>query len=426
MNKKDTKLTVVMPSYNRGDYIEQAIQSVLMQKVSFKYELIIADDCSQDQTLSIVREYAHKYGDKITVMESSQNQGLLANCIRVYKNMKTDYFCVLDADDYWIDDCFLQKAYDFLENNKEYVMYGGNTKIQKNDMLLEKPYHENCKTEMSVKSIYEALHTKKKYITNTSETIFRNVIFSRGVPVYMEKAVGGLDEASYRGDTDRYMMHLQYGFAKFVNEIYGVYRQHERGIWSSATEFHRKMLLARAYFDYSKLYFPICQEDFRKCSCESMIMATAELMHAVMTGENFSIEEQDIKNYTFLFNEYIFNSNKTQMHYDLIDIIRNVDKKKIYIWGTGSAAKRLVEKYIGYDKVENFVDNDKKRWGDYIEEIKVISPEDLKKSYEQKYVLIASSYYDEILSQIKEDDICYIDDIVNLYELDFKYSLLFR
>ena len=41
--------------------------------------------------------------------------------------MKTDYFCVLDPDDYWIDKEFLQKAISFLEENPDFVCYSGNT-----------------------------------------------------------------------------------------------------------------------------------------------------------------------------------------------------------------------------------------------------------------------------------------------------------
>lgn len=77
-----------------------------MQKVSFQYKLVIADDCSTDESLSIINSYKEKYADKIEVLLSEKNQGLLANCLRVYEKMKTKYFCVADADDYWIDDHF--------------------------------------------------------------------------------------------------------------------------------------------------------------------------------------------------------------------------------------------------------------------------------------------------------------------------------
>ncbi|MCM1500047.1 MAG: glycosyltransferase, partial [Clostridium sp.] len=120
------EMTIIMPSYNRGEYIAEAIESVLRQKVTFDYKLVVADDGSTDNSLDVVDNYKDKYPDKIEIMISEKNHGLLPNCIRVYEKMKTKYFGMLDADDYWIDEKFLQKAYDFLEKNSEYVMYGCN------------------------------------------------------------------------------------------------------------------------------------------------------------------------------------------------------------------------------------------------------------------------------------------------------------
>ena len=46
MNHFQYKMTVIVPSYNNGQYIRQALDSILMQKVTFDYQIIITDDCS--------------------------------------------------------------------------------------------------------------------------------------------------------------------------------------------------------------------------------------------------------------------------------------------------------------------------------------------------------------------------------------------
>ena len=67
--KNDIKLSVIIISYKQAKYIRDAIDSVLMQKVNFKYELLLADDCSQDGTLEIMKEYEKKYPDIVRVLE---------------------------------------------------------------------------------------------------------------------------------------------------------------------------------------------------------------------------------------------------------------------------------------------------------------------------------------------------------------------
>ena len=58
-------MTIIMPSYNNGQYIRQALDSILMQEVDFDYQIIITDDCSQDDSPEIIKEYESKYPEKI-------------------------------------------------------------------------------------------------------------------------------------------------------------------------------------------------------------------------------------------------------------------------------------------------------------------------------------------------------------------------
>ena len=70
MNHFQYKMTVIVPSYNNGQYIRQALDSILMQKVTFDYQIIITDDCSQDDSQNIIREYELKYSNKILALYS--------------------------------------------------------------------------------------------------------------------------------------------------------------------------------------------------------------------------------------------------------------------------------------------------------------------------------------------------------------------
>ena len=108
-------ITIIMPSYNKEKYIAEALDSVFMQETSYNYHIVVADDCSSDKTVEIVRQYQEKYPDKITLLTSDKNQKLYKNILRAYEITKTDYFCVLDPDDYWIDKHKIQKALRLIE-----------------------------------------------------------------------------------------------------------------------------------------------------------------------------------------------------------------------------------------------------------------------------------------------------------------------
>ena len=55
--KERPLVSVGILTYNHEKYIAEAIESVLRQKVNFKYEIVIAEDCSTDNTRNIVIEY---------------------------------------------------------------------------------------------------------------------------------------------------------------------------------------------------------------------------------------------------------------------------------------------------------------------------------------------------------------------------------
>lgn len=110
-----------MPAYNHEKYITKAIDSVLMQKTNFEWELLIHDDCSIDETLSIARRYTELYPQQIKVISEIENQGLMKSYKRLIDISQGLYLAILESDDLWIDENKLQTQVDFLERNKDYA-----------------------------------------------------------------------------------------------------------------------------------------------------------------------------------------------------------------------------------------------------------------------------------------------------------------
>ncbi|GAA0455700.1 glycosyltransferase [Halococcus dombrowskii] len=93
-----TLVSVIIPTYNRSDLLPRAIDSVLKQTVD-DFELIIVDDCSEDNTSEVVKRYNDK---KIKFISHSKNQGGSAARNTGIKHADGDYIAFLDSDDEWM------------------------------------------------------------------------------------------------------------------------------------------------------------------------------------------------------------------------------------------------------------------------------------------------------------------------------------
>lgn len=103
MNKPTPIVSLIMPNYNYGAYISEAIESALMQ--TFKeYELIIIDDASTDNSLDIILPYVEKY-PHIHLIQHSENKGIAYSVNEAVKQAQGDYILLLPSDDILLPNC---------------------------------------------------------------------------------------------------------------------------------------------------------------------------------------------------------------------------------------------------------------------------------------------------------------------------------
>ena len=114
-------LSVCIRSYNQEHFLAQALDSVLMQKTSFPFEIIISDDCSSDGTKGILSDYQQRYPSRIRILWNKSNIGGPRNLRKVIEACDAKYITCLDGDDYYLDKYKLQKQVDFLEENESYA-----------------------------------------------------------------------------------------------------------------------------------------------------------------------------------------------------------------------------------------------------------------------------------------------------------------
>ena len=305
-----------MSNYNQEKYISQAIESVLNQKTNFPFQLIITDDFStKDNSIKIIKEFEKKEPNIIKVLYNKENGRYLKNILRAKAISKTPYFCLLDADDYWIDENYLQSAVDFLDSHSDYVIYSRNVicKTEKNEESFFVP------TNIPISSFTIDNYINGNIsITQTTGSFFRNVIFINGIPEIMKNAVGTISERSFEGDFDRYIIHLKYGKAYYNPKPCGVYRILSSGIWSHLSNFEKTIIQAQAYIDYNDYYENKYKASFIK-------KAYIDLKNAF----NTALTDDELNNTEEIYKEMFFNVlQKCSQEKDII-LFKNIQQMKI-------------------------------------------------------------------------------------------------
>ncbi|PZX49796.1 glycosyltransferase involved in cell wall biosynthesis [Algoriphagus ratkowskyi] len=121
MDNKEIDISVVLLTYNQEYYVRQALDSILNQNFTGRWEIIVGDDCSLDNTANVI-EIGKGNFDFIKVFTNSKNLGLSKNYEKAILLSKGKYIAYIEGDDYWTDEFKLQKQFDFLELNPKYVL----------------------------------------------------------------------------------------------------------------------------------------------------------------------------------------------------------------------------------------------------------------------------------------------------------------
>lgn len=107
-------VSIIMPSYNCGKYVEETIRSVQVQTYN-NWEIIFVDDCSTDDTVSIVTELREK-DSRIRLYQNKYNSGAAVSRNNALREAKGRWIAFLDSDDVWYPEK-LEKQVNFMEEN---------------------------------------------------------------------------------------------------------------------------------------------------------------------------------------------------------------------------------------------------------------------------------------------------------------------
>lgn len=126
------KVSICCATYNHEQYIAQALDSFLMQKTSFPFEVIVHDDSSTDETPRIISEYAIKHPSIIKPIFQKENKlsrGHHVHAEMIWPITSGEYIAQCEGDDYWTDPQKMQNQVLFLDNNPDYGMISSDIQL---------------------------------------------------------------------------------------------------------------------------------------------------------------------------------------------------------------------------------------------------------------------------------------------------------
>lgn len=131
------KASIIIITYNQENTIRTAIESVLSQRYSWPYEIVIGDDGSTDGTRGVCEEYAARYPDKVRLMKAAPNKGIVGNYFDCLAACRGEYVADCAGDDCWCDWNRLQMQSDYLDTHPEDVAVISDWEIEKSGQMTE-------------------------------------------------------------------------------------------------------------------------------------------------------------------------------------------------------------------------------------------------------------------------------------------------
>ena len=218
-------ISVVMLSYNHGRYIRQAIQSVIDQERPFAVELLVSDDGSTDDTVSIVDELAAAHPDLIRIVSPKEHLGLGGNFRHTCLQCRGKYIAMLDSDDCWLSRNKLVRQVAALESDPQCTLCFHNAVL-----WTEWNQTSAMKLPVVVPEFRGGSYFLKRNPITTMTAMFRNTVDRRVLDT-----LPGLDLQ----DLPLWVHLADRGSVKCLPDLFGFYRIHRHGTYAQSSNLRR-------------------------------------------------------------------------------------------------------------------------------------------------------------------------------------------
>jgi len=208
-------LSVCCIAYNHEPYIVRCLEGIMAQQTTFKFEVIVHDDASTDNSAAIIHQYASRYPDIIKPIYQTENQyskrfGIIREIMKPY--LRGKYIAMCECDDYWIDPFKLQKQVDYMEAHPDCTMTFHNAfKLN----ITEKGRSAQLFSDLEKDGDLPMEKAIYNWVVPTASMVMVNKVFD--IPAWVPKIYGG--------DLTMLMLALHYGRVHYIDMISSVYLQ---------------------------------------------------------------------------------------------------------------------------------------------------------------------------------------------------------
>jgi glycosyltransferase involved in cell wall biosynthesis len=226
---EEIAVSVVMIIYNHENFLEEAIRGVITQKTNFRYELVLANDKSTDNSHEICQKYADEFPDKIVYLNHPENLGMIKNFCSAVRASKGKYLAICEGDDFWINVNKLQIQYDLMEKHPDAgICFHPVSIIDEARTVI------NSKTNPGTSSVQNVEYLwRQNYIYTCSSFLINS--FKTKIPFENEKVISGdwtMFFSTLLTENSRNKIY-------YIDEVMATYRKHEGGVWSKHNDYRK-------------------------------------------------------------------------------------------------------------------------------------------------------------------------------------------
>lgn len=210
------KVSILIPTFNRIQYLPLAIESALKQDYE-NMEVIVSDNASKDGTDKIVNKYIDDI--RFKYFRNMENIGMVLNWRKALDKYATgDFFMILSDDDYLVDSTYISKAVELIENHPEIVMVYANSYL----------YHDETKKRENLILPFKRVEDGKTIFLSRNTVIPQdfclcNVLFKRSLAL---KLNAFMNEYNIFCDSELFLKMSLYGKVGIIQDFVSVYLFH--------------------------------------------------------------------------------------------------------------------------------------------------------------------------------------------------------
>lgn len=251
VNFTNPLVSICVPTFQHGSFIEECLNSILAQSTNFDFEILIGEDDSSDNTRLICKQFAENHQDRIRLFLRREEDKIIMfgrkagrfNHLGLYGAARGKYVCICDGDDFWIDPLKLQYQVDFMEDNPKCFLCLTDTVIglhpDKRPPGVPEGFRVYEKSEL--RKVFYMGHISSWMMRNEMSQLLQNPIVKKPIPL----------------DQVLFSFYKSLGQTAFLPKVTSHYRFNPNGVYLS----RNKRKNHKAVYKYSWYLYQFIHRD---------------------------------------------------------------------------------------------------------------------------------------------------------------------